>query len=114
MPIQQSFRRKIFYYFIAVFFIFTVAILLFQLNREKKYKISQLENTLENVTEVTHNYIEHYGLMQSKNFQEADTLRYLIPKQNIRITVINKKGVVLYDSFVDDYNSMENHFERLT
>ncbi|MCY1722581.1 ATP-binding protein [Prolixibacteraceae bacterium Z1-6] len=92
--------------------LFTVAILLFQLQRERNYKTDQLENTLKNVTEVTHNYIEHYGLLQSQNFHQADTLKYLIPQQNIRITVINKKGVVLYDSFVDDYSSMENHFER--
>jgi len=92
--------------------LFTVAILLFQLQREKNYKTDQLENTLKNVTEVTHNYIEHYKLMQGNNYRAADTLKYLIPQQNIRITVINKKGVVLYDSFVDDYRSMENHFER--
>uniref|UniRef100_UPI003216920D sensor histidine kinase n=1 Tax=uncultured Draconibacterium sp. TaxID=1573823 RepID=UPI003216920D len=112
MPIQQTFRRKIFYYFIAVFLLFTVAILLFQLQREKNYKTGQLENTLENVTEVTHNYIEHYNLLQTNNFRRADTLRYLVPQQNIRITVVDKKGVVLYDSFVFDYKQMENHFER--
>ncbi|WP_394707602.1 ATP-binding protein [uncultured Draconibacterium sp.] len=112
MPTQQTFRRKIFYYFIAVFMLFTVAILLFQLQRERNYKTDQLENTLKNVTEVSHNYIEHYGLMQNQNFHQADTLKYLIPQQNIRITVISKKGLVLYDSFVDDYSSMENHFER--
>lgn len=112
MPIQQTFRRKIFYYFIAVFLIFTLAILLFQLQREKDYKTAQLENTLENVSEVTHNFIEHYNLLGENNFKRADTLKYLIPQKNIRITVVDKKGVVLYDSFVDDYSDMENHFER--
>ena len=112
MPIQQSFRRKIFYYFIAVFLLFTVAILLYQLQREKNYKAGQLENTLRDVAEVTHNYIEHFGLMNSGDFNKADTLKVLIPQQNIRITIIDKKGVVLYDSFVYDYKKMENHFER--
>lgn len=112
MPIQKSFRRKIFYYFIAVFIVFTTAIMLFQLNREKNYKIAQLENTLENVTEMTHNYIEHYQLISANNFQKADTLNSLIPQLNIRITVIDKKGFVLYDSYVDDFEAMENHFER--
>ncbi|MEN8118521.1 MAG: ATP-binding protein, partial [Bacteroidota bacterium] len=112
MPIQQSFRRKIFYYFIAVFLVFTVAILLFQHQREKNYKIAQLENTLENVTEVTYNYLEHYNLAQDLDFGRADTLKHLIPQQNIRITVIDKKGVVLYDSYVPDYENMENHYQR--
>ncbi|HPF50354.1 MAG TPA: hypothetical protein PK335_02210, partial [Draconibacterium sp.] len=79
MPIQQSFRRKIFYYFIAVFLLFTVAILLYQLQREKNYKAGQLENTLRDVAEVTHNYIEHFGLMNSGDFNKADTLKVLIP-----------------------------------
>ncbi|WP_319500662.1 ATP-binding protein [uncultured Draconibacterium sp.] len=112
MPIQQTFRRKIFYYFIAVFLSFTVAILLFQLQREKNYKTSQLENTLRNVTEVAHNYIEHYNLMKTQNFSSADTLKVLIPQDNIRLTIIDKRGIVLYDSFVYEYKKMENHFER--
>ncbi|WP_321369008.1 ATP-binding protein [uncultured Draconibacterium sp.] len=112
MPIQQTFRRKIFYYFIAVFLSFTVAILLFQLQREKNYKTSQLENTLRNVTEVAHNYIEHYNLMETQNFSSADTLKVLIPQDNIRLTIIDKRGIVLYDSFVYEYKKMENHFER--
>ncbi len=112
MPIQKSFRQKIFFYFIAVFVVFTAAILLFQLNRERNYKKGQLENTLENVTEVTYNYIEHYDLLGRNNMAKLDTLAFLIPQNNIRITIIDKKGVVLFDSFVSDYGSMENHFER--
>jgi len=112
VPIQQTFRRKIFYYFIAVFLLFTVAIMLFQLQREKNYKTSQLENTLRNVTEVAHNYIEHYNLMETQNFSSADTLKVLIPQDNIRLTIIDRRGIVLYDSFVYEYKKMENHFER--
>ncbi len=112
MPIQQTFRRKIFYYFIAVFLSFTVAILLFQLQREKNYKTSQLENTLKDVTEVAHNFVEHYQLMEMGNFSSADTLKILIPQNNIRLTIIDKRGIVLYDSFVYEYKKMENHFER--
>lgn len=112
MPIQQTFRRRIFYYLTVVFLLFTTAILLFMLKREKNYKKDQLENTLENVSEVTHNFIEFYGLHHSNNFSKADTLQQFISQSNIRITVIGKKGNVLYDSFVEDYRSMENHFLR--
>lgn len=86
--------------------------MLFQLQREKDYKTSQLENTLRNVTEVAHNYIEHYELMKKQNFSSADTLKVLIPQDNIRLTIIDKRGIVLYDSFVYEYKKMENHFER--
>jgi two-component system OmpR family sensor kinase/two-component system phosphate regulon sensor histidine kinase PhoR len=86
--------------------------MLFQLQRERNYKTAQLENTLRNVSEVTHNYVEYYQLFAKKDFSKADTLEALIPQANIRVTVIDKKGVVLYDSFVVDYKKMENHFER--
>ncbi len=112
VPLERTFRRKIFYYFIAVFLSFTVAILLFQLKREKNYKTSQLENTLKDVTEVANNYIGYYNLMDSADFRRADVLRALVPQDNIRVTVIDKKGVVLFDSFVPDYKKMENHFDR--
>ena len=112
MQVKHSFRKRIFYYFISVFMVFTVTILLFQLNREKQYKIAQLENTLENASEVTHNYIEYYHLFSKNSFKEADALKHLIPQKNIRITIIDKTGVVLYDSFVENYATMENHFSR--
>jgi len=112
VPLHQSFRRKIFIYFIAVFLLFTVAIMLFQLHREREFKKAQLEITLENVTEVAHNYIELYNLGETGDFRRADTLVSLIPQKNIRLTIIDKKGKVLYDSFVADYSAMENHFER--
>ena len=109
MPFQKSFRRTVFVYFITVFVLFTTAVLLFQLNREKRYKTAQLENTLENVSEVVHNYVDLYQLMNTGDFKRADTLKSLIPQKNIRITIADKKGNVLYDSFVEDYRKMENH-----
>lgn len=112
MPVHQSFRRRIFIYFIAVFLLFTAAILLFQLQREREFKKVQLENTLENVTEVAHNFIEFYQLNKTGDFSSADTLKSLIPQRNIRLTIVDKKGKVLYDSFVADYSAMANHLER--
>lgn len=113
MPLQLSFRRTIFIWFIAVFALYSVVVFLFQLNREKRYKTGKLENTLENVCEITHNYIDFYQLMKTGDFSRIDTLGFLLPqKKNIRLTIINKKGDVLYDSFVKDFGKMENHFRR--
>ena len=112
MPEHKTYRRKVFLYFIAVFLVFTVAVLLFQLNREKRYKKEELENTLDNVTGITDNYIQHYHLLENDNFHKVDTLKYLLHQPNIRITVIDKTGKVLYDSFVKDYKNMENHLQR--
>lgn len=109
---RGTYKQRIFIYFFAAFTLFMIAILAFQFNREKRYRTDQLEATLDNYAGFTHRYIEHYGIIKNGNFARLDTIKYLIPENNIRITVIDEKGVVLYDSFVPGYDKMENHLFR--
>jgi two-component system, OmpR family, phosphate regulon sensor histidine kinase PhoR len=112
VPERKSFRRKAFIYFFTVFIVFIVAVLLFQLNREKSYRVNKLESSMEMATEITRNYIEHYRLIDENNLRKADTLNHLLRDPNLRITIIARNGNVLYDNFVDDVNTMENHLQR--
>ena len=109
---KRSFRGEIFLYYIVVFVFFTVTVLVFQYERERKYKTSQLENTLDNITEVTYKFIEQNHLIENGNFSKVNELVSILPEPNTRITIINKNGKVLFDSFVEDYESMENHIGR--
>ena len=109
---RRTYKQRIFIYFFAAFSFFLISILAFQFNREKRYRTDQLENTLDNIAGFTHRYIEHYHVIPEKNFARLDTLKYLIPESNTRITVIDSKGHVMYDSFVADYQNMENHLLR--
>lgn len=109
---KRSFRTRIFISFLAAFSLFAMAILLFQYEREKKYRASQLENTLDNITAFTHNFIEENNLLENHQINKVDSLLALLPLNHERITVINSKGVVLYDSEVDDVSTMENHLHR--
>lgn len=110
--IKLSFRQKLFISLSIIFTVFTLLVLLFQFNREKNYRKSQLENTLDNVTELAHNYIARYHLAENKDFGRLDSLMEIIPMPNIRVTVIGAEGTVLYDSEVPDYETMENHLAR--
>lgn len=110
--VQRTFRRRIFINFFIVFFIFTLAVLGYQYDREKSYRTGQLENILDNISEVTHRYIEHKKVLESRDFKSLDTLKILLPISNTRLTVIDMTGVVLYDSFVADVKTMENHLHR--
>jgi two-component system, OmpR family, phosphate regulon sensor histidine kinase PhoR len=110
--IQRSFRKSIFLSFFIIFSIFTFSVLIYQYNRERNYRIRQLEITLDNVTEITHRYIEHRNVVNTGDFTSLDTLKSLIPISNTRITVIDYSGKVLYDSFVPDFDRLENHFAR--
>ncbi len=110
--IRRSFRGEIFLYFIIVFVFFTIAILSFQYEREKKYRIAQLENTLDNITEITRLFVKQNHLIEENKINRVDEIKSIIPHFKTRITIISKKGIVLYDSFVEDYDEMENHLHR--
>jgi two-component system phosphate regulon sensor histidine kinase PhoR len=112
IPRKRSFRSRIFISFFAAFTLFTVAILLFQYEREKNYRAAQLENTLDNITTFAHNFIEQNQLLNTGQIGKVDSLLSLLPGTNERLTVIDSKGVVLYDSEVDEVASMENHLMR--
>lgn len=110
--IRKSFRGEIFFYFIIVFVLFTVAILTFQYQREKKYRIAQLENTLDNITEITHRFTEQNQLIENRETSRISEIQAIIPQPNIRITLIARNGEVLFDSSVEDFARMENHLLR--
>ncbi len=112
MLLKRSFRGEIFLYYIVLFVFFTIAILVFQYQREKSYRISQLESTLDNFTEITYRFIKQKHLIERGEFDQILDIESVLPKKNIRITVINKSGKVLYDSFVEEYILMENHLMR--
>ena len=112
MIVQRTFRNRIFINFFVVFSIFTLAVLGYQYDREKSYRTGQLENILDNISEVTNRYIEHKRVFETGDFRSLDTLKILLPISNTRLTVIDMTGKVVYDSFVADANTMENHLMR--
>jgi len=107
-----SFRRKLFVYFFSVFLVFTLIIVVFQFSREKKYRVNQLDNTLKNITQITQKFISHNSLSKNNNFILLDSLSNILPQPDVRLTVINTHGVVLYDNSVKDFTLMGNHFYR--
>ncbi len=107
-----SFRRRLFVYIFSVFLAFTLIIIVFQFSREKKYRVNQLDNTLKNITQTIQNFVSYNSLSQNNDFLLLDSLSKILPQPDVRITIINSHGLVLYDNFVDDFTLMENHFYR--
>ena len=112
MVVKQTFRKRILVNFLIVFSIYSVAVLVYQYDRERNYRTGQLENTLDNISEVTHRYIEHKKVFETGDFKSLDTLKSLLPITNTRVTVLDLSGKVVYDSFVDDVVHLENHLQR--
>ncbi len=109
---KTTYRRKLFIYFFVVFILFTAAIATFQYNREKEYKAQELESILGNYTDFVHSFIENNNIYSNNQFHKLDSFVNILPRSDIRITVIDYGGEVLYDSFYDRYWEMENHQDR--
>ena len=108
----MSFKYRLFISFSAIFTVFTLLVMVFQYDREKKFRISQLENTLDNISETAHRYMVSQSIAQENTYFLMDSLMEIVPAENIRVTIISPAGEVMYDSEVTDYQSMENHLDR--
>ncbi len=109
---KLEYRKRIFIYLSAIFIVFTIFVLLFQYKREREFKRDQIEVSLNNIAELTYNYIERKGLEKDGDLGSLDSLYLYIPNENVRLTVLDKSGKVLYDSEVKDVIKMENHLHR--
>jgi signal transduction histidine kinase len=109
---RYSFSKKLFIYFFSVFLIFTVIISAFQFSREKKFRVDQLDSSLRDITLTINNFIVQNNLYENNNLELIDSLVKIIPRSDIRITIINSDGSAFYDNFVDEISLMENHLYR--
>lgn len=110
--IINTFRNRVFKYYFLVFIVFTVFILLFQYYREREFRRDRFGAILDNVSSLAHNYIEKEQLNDSVGFDGLNNLIDIVPVPNVRLTIIDKEGNVLFDSDVNNYREMENHINR--
>jgi two-component system OmpR family sensor kinase/two-component system phosphate regulon sensor histidine kinase PhoR len=109
---KNKFRNNLLFFYSAIFFIVALLIITYLYKREKQYSISTLNDELYNITRIVDNYVKLNSLYKSGDYHNIDSLNLLLPHPNLRISIIDTSGKVLYDSFVSEYQSMENHKSR--
>jgi len=112
MKFLFSYNKKWLVYVVSFFLLFTAVLLVTEYLHEKKFRTDALNQELNNYTILTDAYIKRFNLLEKAYYTGLDTLHSLISKKTVRITLIDKTGVVLYDSQTRDAGGMENHLSR--
>lgn len=111
-PAKNQFRNTLLLFYSAIFSLVILLIIIYLFQREKEYRTQTLNDELYNITRIVDNYIIINSFSITHNYRQIDSLHKLLPHSNLRISVIDNEGKVLYDSFVHDYENMENHLDR--
>jgi two-component system OmpR family sensor kinase/two-component system phosphate regulon sensor histidine kinase PhoR len=109
---RNKFRNDLLSFYSAIFFVVVLLIITYQFSREKEYRIATLNDEMYNITRIVNNYVNINSIYQTGDYHKIDSLSKLLPQQNLRISIIDTAGNVLFDSSVHQYEGMENHKSR--
>lgn len=112
LPVSQkhflSFSRKLFLSVISLFLVFAICFMAYQYQREKEYKIEVLHTQLQDYNARLHEKLDTAA--HSKELL-AEYIREHAMK-DLRVTVIELNGDVVFDNYKPDYNQLVNHLNR--
>lgn len=106
---KMTLGRRIFLSILFLFIIFAVFFIVFQQEREREYKIDMINLRLQD-----YNVRMQESLSYVKVINDSTIDRYvrLHSVPNLRVTIIDKSGKVVYDNERKDYDNIENHSNR--
>ena len=112
---KQRRSYKLFYTIIILFLLFAGCFVLYQHSREQSFRVDLLQSQLQDFNQEVY-YILQDDSITVPNKQQTAMLNRLVNRQNksgLRLTLIDTKGKVIYDSFNGDLRIFENHLNRV-
>lgn len=104
-----SYKSKLLLYFTALFAAFTLLLVMFQYNREKQYRRDLLESRLRSYSDVVAG--KWASIAAASDSLRQTSLVEFLPAE-LRVTVVSRRGRVLYDSGRRQVEGMDNHLTR--
>ena len=103
------FSQRLFLSVILLFVTFVGCFVIFQYNREKSFKSELLNIQLQNYNDRLYDHII------TKSEQNIDSLRQYVATHmmpDLRVTLINTQGTVVFDNSKKELSTFENHSSR--
>ena len=103
------FSQKLFWSIFFIFLGFTGCFFIFQYQREAEFAQEKLDTVLK-----TYNHQLHYRLLHDTTHQVDSIVKNFldeIPNKDIRVTIIDPSGNVLFDNSAD-VDDLPNHNDR--
>lgn len=112
LPVNQrhflSFSRKLFLSVISLFLVFVICFIAYQYQREREYKVELLNTKLQDYNSRLYEQLDEQPL-------DTGIINAYIHNHNLddlRVTLISPDGNVIYDSYPNHSERMENHLNR--
>lgn len=103
------FSQRLFLSVIFLFLGYAVCFMLFQYKREKAYKIELLNTQLQNYNNQLCDFLaDHHGV--NSDSMQSYVTTHMMP--NLRVTLIEPSGKVMYDNTNVNWKSFANHSSR--
>ena len=106
---KLTYRYRIFFIVLAILTAFSACLIWFEQREERKQKTDALEQRLANYAEIIGKKIQNEDVENLKSKMVA--FEQLLP-ENLRVTIVDKDGKVLYDSDFDDVSVLDNRLNR--
>ena len=105
-----SFSRKLFLSVISLFLIFAACFIAYQYQREKEYKVELLDTQLQDYNDRLHQELRY--LPDSLWTSMLDSYISKHVNKELRVTVVDLQGNVLFDSSQNGSHELDNHIKR--
>lgn len=106
---RKSFQKNLLLSIGGIFLLFAICFSVYQYQREKEYKIDIMHSMLQMFNYELVQAIRNYGCMDDRMFHDFEERHDV---DGLRVTVIDKTGHVLFDSYDANIDLLDNHLQR--